>query len=125
LITGTAQNVGMGLGKLLSKGTGLLNAPVISDMLFPEATAAYDQVSGPNAYYNDPRYKGPMPSQALETQQDIRRSTSEKPTIVPLPPDYVSVPRNNTSKPTQSSTIAPPPAITTRKTIFSRSRSGI
>jgi murein DD-endopeptidase MepM/ murein hydrolase activator NlpD/biotin carboxyl carrier protein len=40
LITGSAQNVGVGMGKLFSKAIGILNAPVIGDMLFPEPTAA-------------------------------------------------------------------------------------
>jgi murein DD-endopeptidase MepM/ murein hydrolase activator NlpD len=39
LITGTAQNVGIGLGKLFGKALGVLNAPVVGDMIFPEATA--------------------------------------------------------------------------------------
>lgn len=39
LLTGTAQNVGIGLGKLFGKAIGVLNAPVIGDMIFPEATA--------------------------------------------------------------------------------------
>lgn len=28
---------------------------------FPASTARYDQVYGPNAYYNDPKYRGPKP----------------------------------------------------------------
>jgi murein DD-endopeptidase MepM/ murein hydrolase activator NlpD len=39
LLTGTAQNVGIGLGKLFGKAIGVLNAPVVGDMIFPEATA--------------------------------------------------------------------------------------
>jgi len=62
LVSGMVQRTGMGLGRLLSRGAGLLNAPVISDMLFPEGTTAYDQLTGPNAYYNAPGYRGPKPS---------------------------------------------------------------
>lgn len=39
LLTGTAQNVGVGLGKLFGRALGILNAPVIGDMIFPEPTA--------------------------------------------------------------------------------------
>lgn len=47
-----------GLGKLASKFTRI---PLLMDMLFPDPTSAYDQVSGPNAYYNAPGYRGPKP----------------------------------------------------------------
>lgn len=39
LLSGTAQNVGIGLGKIFAKASGILNAPLVGDMLFPEATA--------------------------------------------------------------------------------------
>lgn len=39
LITGTAQNVGIGFAKTFGKALGVLNAPVVGDMLFPEPTA--------------------------------------------------------------------------------------
>ena len=36
---------------------------IISDFFInPRGTSAYDQVTGPNAYYNAPGYKGPMPT---------------------------------------------------------------
>lgn len=47
------------LGKLGSKFTRI---PLLMDMLFPDPTSAYDQISGPNAYYNAPGYKGPKPA---------------------------------------------------------------
>jgi len=56
-----AQRSGMGLAKLFSKFIGVLNLPVVGDALFPEGTAQYDQLTGPNAYYNAPGYKGPKP----------------------------------------------------------------
>jgi hypothetical protein len=40
LLSGVAQNVGIGFAKTFGKAIGILNAPVISDMLFPEPTAA-------------------------------------------------------------------------------------
>jgi hypothetical protein len=39
-VTGVAENVGVGLGKIFGKALGILNAPVVGDMLFPEPTAA-------------------------------------------------------------------------------------
>jgi hypothetical protein len=55
------MNVGLGLGKTLGRGLQILNAPVIGDMLDPAGTSAYDQLTGPNAYYNAPGYRGPKP----------------------------------------------------------------
>jgi hypothetical protein len=53
LISGVAKT-GSGLIKLFGKAIGVLNAPLIGDMLFPEAAGNSDQLSGPNAnpYYN-------------------------------------------------------------------------
>jgi len=56
-----AQRSGMGLAKLFGKFLGVLNLPVVGDALLPEGTAQYDQLTGPNAYYNAPGYKGPKP----------------------------------------------------------------
>ena len=61
LISGAAQDIGLGLGRTLGKGMQILNAPVIGDMILPEGTSAYDQLTGPNAYYNAPGYRGPKP----------------------------------------------------------------
>ena len=61
LISGAAQDIGLGLGKTLGRGLEILNAPVIGDMILPEGTSAYDQLTGPNAYYNAPGYRGPKP----------------------------------------------------------------
>lgn len=96
LITGTAQNVGIGLGRTLSRGAGLLNAPVISDMLFPEGTTAYDQLSGPNAYYNAPGYRGPKPMQRMggglikeNTGMNVPGATADRQHIFAQPGEYV------------------------------------
>lgn len=61
LMSGAAMNVGLGLGKTLGRGLQILNAPVIGDMIDPQGTSAYDQLTGPNAYYNAPGYRGPKP----------------------------------------------------------------
>ena len=68
---------------------------IINDLLLnPRSTAVYDQVTGPNAYYNDPAYKGPMPSQNLENAQNSMMSsdTDQKFEIKPLPPEYIKIP---------------------------------
>ena len=68
---------------------------IVNDLLLnPRSTAVYDQVTGPNAYYNDPAYKGPMPSQNLENAQSSMMSgkNDQKPEVVPLPPDYIKIP---------------------------------
>ena len=68
---------------------------IVNDLLInPRSTAVYDQVTGPNAYYNDPAYKGPMPSQNLENAQNSMMSgnNDQKPEVVPLPPDYIKIP---------------------------------
>jgi hypothetical protein len=61
--------------RLLGKGLGILNAPVIGDMIFPEGTSQYDQPSGPNAYYNDPRYKGVKPSSVATSNKPPSQTT--------------------------------------------------
>ena len=68
---------------------------IINDLLInPRSTAVYDQVTGPNAYYNAPGYKGPMPSQNLENAQSSMMSgnNDQQPQVVPLPPDYIKIP---------------------------------
>ena len=98
---------------------------IINDLLLnPRSTAVYDQVTGPNAYYNDPAYKGPMPSQNLENAQNSMMSGSndQKPEVVPLPPEYIKIPGKK---------IAPnyvgneSPDIEMRPSIFSRSSTHI
>ena len=80
----------------------------------------YDQISGPNAYYNAPGYKGPKPSGALENAQDNMRSGSNnnKPEIVPLPPDYIKLPSRSKQKEEVGEEV---PGIDMPSSIFSRS----
>ena len=96
LTSGVAQRTGMGLGRLLSRGAGLLNAPVIGDMLFPQGTSTYDQLTGPNAYHNAPGYRGPKPVQRMggglikeNTGMDIRGATADRQAIFAQPGEYV------------------------------------
>jgi hypothetical protein len=67
---------------------------IINELVNPASTATYDQVTGPNAYYNAPGYKGPMPSQNLENAQGSMMSgkNEQKLDITPLPPDYIKIP---------------------------------
>ena len=73
---------------------------IINELISPQSTAVYDQVTGPNAYYNDPAYKGPMPSQNLENAQSNMMSgnNDQKPEVVPLPPDYIKIPGRKKDK---------------------------
>ena len=72
LMTSPASGRGLGLmsklSPMLRAGGGLLGklsrVPMLSDMLFPDPTAQYDQMHGPNAYFNDPRFTGPRPEWA-------------------------------------------------------------
>jgi hypothetical protein len=96
LMSGAAQRTGMGLGRLLSRGAGLMNAPVIGDMLFPQGTSAYDQLTGPNAYYNAPGYKGPKPMQRMggglikeNTGMNVKGATADRQHILAQPGEYV------------------------------------
>ena len=57
-----------GMGAVRGIGSRLIGPAAGATMLwgaleggFPRPTARYDQVTGPNAYYNDPRMKGPRP----------------------------------------------------------------
>jgi hypothetical protein len=72
----------------------MLAERIINELVSPQSTAVYDQVTGPNAYFNAPGYDGPMPSQNLENAQSTMMSetTNQQPQIVPLPPDYIKLP---------------------------------
>ena len=73
---------------------------IVNDLLLnPRSTAVYDQVTGPNAYYNDPAYKGPMPSQNLENAQTnmMSNSDNQQPQIMPLPPNYIQIPKKKSA----------------------------
>lgn len=65
LISETARSAGSfskiagGLLRLGGKALEIGNLPLVGDMLFPEGTADYDQISGPNSYKNSPGYKNP------------------------------------------------------------------
>ena len=98
---------------------------IVNDLLInPRSTAVYDQVTGPNAYYNDPAYKGPMPSQNLENAQNSMMSgnTDQKPEIVPLPPDYIKIPGKNKAPDFVGNNS---PDIEMKPSIFSRSSTHI
>ena len=97
---------------------------IVNDLLInPPSTAVYDQVTGPNAYYNDPAYKGPMPSQNLENAQSSMMSGSDpKVEIKPLPPDYIRIPAKKKAPDfvgTES------PDIEMRSSVFTRSSTHI
>ena len=114
-------------GSALSKSFIKPNHPSImllqliaDELINPRSTAVYDQISGPNAYYNAPGYKGPKPSDALENAQDSMRSGSDnsKPEIMPLPPDYIKIPGKPQPKPDVGIDI---PGIDMPSSIFTRS----
>lgn len=100
----------------------MLTELIINELVNPASTATYDQVTGPNAYYNMPGYKGPMPSQNLENAQGSMMSNSdnETPDVIPLPPDYIQLP---TKKKDVNFVGDESPDIDIEKTIFSRSSS--
>ena len=93
---GAPMRMGMGIGRIpkLSHPYVMLAEMIINELVSPQSTATYDQVTGPNAYYNAPGYKGPMPSQNLENAQNtmIDGTSNQQPQIVPLPPDYIKLP---------------------------------
>ena len=95
---------------------------IADELINPRSTAVYDQVSGPNAYYNAPGYKGPKPSDALENAQDNMKSGSnnQQSQMVPLPPDYIKIPGSSKEK-TKSTETFVPPGIEMRSSIFTRS----
>ena len=71
----------------------MLAEMIVNELINPQPTAVYDQVTGPNAYYNDPAYKGPMPSQNLENAQSSMMSGDDpKIEVKPLPPEYIQIP---------------------------------
>ena len=72
----------------------MLTEMIINELVSPQSTAVYDQVTGPNAYYNAPGYKGPMPSEKLEDVQNtaIDGTSNQQPSVVPLPPNYIQLP---------------------------------
>ena len=88
--------MGMGMGRIpkLSHPFVMLAEMIINELVSPQSTAVYDQVTGPNAYFNAPGYDGPMPSQNLENAQStmIDGTSNQQPQIVPLPPDYIKLP---------------------------------
>jgi len=96
---------------------------IVNDLLInPRSTAVYDQVTGPNAYYNAPGYKGPMPSQNLENAQNSMMSsdTDQKFEVKPLPPEYIKIP----GKQKASNFVGDEsPHIEMRTSIFTRSSS--
>ena len=97
---------------------------IVNDFFInPRGTSAYDQVTGPNAYYNAPGYKGPMPSQNLENAQNSMMSGSDpKVEIKPLPPDYIKIPAKKKAPDfvgTES------PDIEMRSSVFTRSSTHI
>ena len=73
---------------------------IINELVNPQSTAVYDQVTGPNAYFNAPGYDGPMPSQNLETAQTnmMQSDNNSTPQVVPLPPDYIKLPGKKPKK---------------------------
>ena len=97
---------------------------IVNDLLLnPRSTAVYDQVTGPNAYYNDPAYKGPMPSQNLENAQSSMMSGNDpKVEVKPLPPDYIKIPGK---KKAPDFVGDESPDIEMRSSIFSRSSTHI
>ena len=71
----------------------MLAEMIVNELINPQPTAVYDQVTGPNAYYNAPGYKGPMPSQNLENAQSSMMSGDDpKIEVKPLPPEYIQIP---------------------------------
>jgi hypothetical protein len=73
---------------------------IINELVNPAPTATYDQVTGPNAYFNAPGYKGPMPSQNLENAQGsmMQSDNNSTPQVVPLPPNYIKLPGKKPKK---------------------------
>jgi hypothetical protein len=96
---------------------------IVNDLLInPRSTAVYDQVTGPNAYYNAPGYKGPMPSQNLENAQNSMMSsdTDQKFEVKPLPPEYIKIPGKQKAP---NFVGEESPHIEMRRSIFTRSSS--
>lgn len=64
----------LGGAKLGGKLLGILG-PIL-DVAFPEPTAQYDQLTGPNAYYNAPGYRGPKPFNPPQTRNNSRMKSN-------------------------------------------------
>lgn len=83
------------MGRLLGRGIGALNAPVIGDMLFPEPTAAYDQLTGSQAYYNAPGYSGPKPATISTIQSTppriVNPPVKRQPKVITVQPQASNV----------------------------------
>lgn len=102
-VAGNAWRATRPVRGLALRGLNVLNYPVIGDMIDPQGTSAYDQVTGPNAYYNAPGYKGPKP-QPGQTLADIHRQAAD-----PKP-----APKPVQTKPVQTKPVQPQPALTQR-----------
>ena len=100
----------------------MLAEMIVNELINPQPTALYDQVTGPNAYYNDPAYKGPMPSQNLENAQNSMMSsdTDQKFEVKPLPPEYIKIPGKQKAP---NFVGDESPHIEMRRSIFTRSSS--
>jgi len=89
LITGTAQSVGIGLGKIFGRALGILNVPVVGDMIFPEATAP-----GTLDYARSQGWVTPQASKPVEKSTTIQMPSS--PSVSPAPqasskPQFVNI----------------------------------
>lgn len=82
------MSLGSGLARLGGRFLGILNLPVIGDAILPEGTSSFDQISGPNAYYNAPGYRGPKPVTTIQmpsaSPTPATSSVSSKPQFVNL-----------------------------------------
>ena len=101
LLTGVAQNVGIGFAKTFGKAIGILNAPVIGDMLFPEPTA-----NGTLDYARSQGWVTPQTSKPIVESKTIQMPSS--PSIAPSPspvskPQFVNldIPTNTVLTTTQ------------------------
>lgn len=76
LLSGSAS-VGSDLLKIGKLGGKLLGAagPIL-DLAFPDPVGSFDQISGPNAYYNAPEYKKPKPVRTIEMSAPSTPSVS-------------------------------------------------
>ena len=86
LLSGSAS-VGSDLLKIGKLGGKLLGAagPIL-DLAFPDPVGSFDQISGPNAYYNAPGYK------ASVTAPRAAAGVKSKPIIVTMPVSSASAP---------------------------------
>jgi hypothetical protein len=86
LLSGSAS-VGSDILKIGRLGGKLLGAvgPIL-DLAFPDPVGSFDQISGPNAYYNAPGYK------ASVTSPRAAAGVKSKPIIVTMPVSSASAP---------------------------------